>query len=157
MPAGEGGHEPLRTVIWVLDDIEANHDFVRRSLPEGYESVCVFKTFVTAEDALRDLEKALDAIPEELPDVLFMDFFLGDDHGDEVTERIRAAFSAKRLTGPFIVGHSSSTPASLEILKKGGDIAIEKDRRTVHSRGVRRLFPDLAAIHRYAGRARGRS
>jgi hypothetical protein len=83
-----------------------------------------------------------------------MDFFLGDDYGSVVTRKVRDAFAARGLKGPFIVGHSSSPPASLEIVRAGGDTAIEKDLRVPVSRGVRGLFPDVATLLSFAGRAR---
>ena len=146
-----------RAVIWVIDDVSANHDLVRRSLPPGFENTCVFRGYLSGEKALDDLADALAEEPDALPDIVFMDFFLGTTSGDQVTVRVRAAFHARGLAGPFIVGHSSSPPASLEIVKHGGDVAIEKDRRVDVSRGVRSLFPDVATLGRYAGRARRHS
>ncbi len=143
-----------RVVVWVVDDVEANHALVRRSLPLGFEAICDLVGVSSAEEALLQLEIGLDADPERLPDVIFMDFFLGDSYGNEVTKKIRVEFAKKKLQGPFIVGHSSAPPASLEIVKCGGDVAIEKDRHAPVSAGVRRLFPDMATLVGYAGRAR---
>ncbi len=143
-----------RAVVWVVDDLPANHALVRRSLPAGFEAVCDLVSVGSGEEALLHVEVGLDADPDRLPDVIFMDFFLGDGYGNEVTQKIRAAFGARRLAGPYIVGHSSSPPASLEIVRAGGDVAIEKDRHAAFSAGVRKIFPDLAALEDYAGRAR---
>jgi CheY-like chemotaxis protein len=143
-----------RVVLWVVDDVADNHALVRRSLPPGFEAVCELVSFLDADEAILHLEVGLDADPERLPDVIFMDFFLGDAYGNELTKRIRVAFAQKGLAGPFIVGHSSSRPASLEIVRSGGDVAIEKDRNAPVSPGVRDLFPDVAALESHAGRAR---
>jgi len=143
-----------RAVVWVIDDVDANHALVRRSLPEGFESVCELVSHSSAEEALLHVEIGLDADPERLPDVIFMDFFLGDAYGNDVTKKIRDAFAARALAGPFIVGHSSSPPASYEIVRAGGDVAIEKDRHAPFSAGVRSIFPDLEALRGFAGRAR---
>ena len=143
-----------RVVLWVVDDVEANHALVRRSLPQGFEAVCDLVGHGSASDALLDIEVGLDADPERLPDVIFMDFFLGDSYGNEVTKKIREEFAKKKLQGPFIVDHSSAPPASLEIVKCGGDVAIEKDRHAPVSAGVKKLFPDIPTLSGFAGRAR---
>jgi CheY-like chemotaxis protein len=143
-----------RAVVWVVDDLPANHALVRRSLPEGFESVCELVAFASAAEAFLQIEVGLDGDSTRLPDVIFMDFFIGDAYGNELTRKIRAAFGARRLMGPYIVGHSSSPPASLEIVRAGADVAIEKDRHAPVSPGVRRILPDLAALRDYAGRAR---
>ena len=143
-----------RVVVWIVDDLEANHALVRRSLPANFETVCELVSHASAEEALLHVEIGLDADPERLPDVIFMDFFLGDAYGNEVTQKIRAAFLEKKLAGPYIVGHSSAPAASYEIVRAGGDVAIEKDRHAAFSAGVRALFPDLEALSRFCGRAR---
>jgi CheY-like chemotaxis protein len=143
-----------RVVVWVVDDAAGNHALVRRSLPAGFEAICDVVEHWSGEEALLHVEIGFAGDPERLPDVIFMDFFLGDTYGNEVTKKIRAEFAAKKLAGPFIVGHSSSPPASLEIVKCGGDVAIEKDRHAPFSPGVKSLFPDLDALKSYAGRAR---
>lgn len=144
-----------RVVVWVVDDLDANHALVRRSLPPGFEAVCELVAIFSAEEALLHIDVALSALEEELlPDVIFMDFFLGDSYGNEVTKAIRRIFATKRLQGPYIVGHSSSPPASLEIVRAGGDVAIEKDRHASVSPGVRKLFPDVEALRAHAGRSR---
>lgn len=142
-----------RVILWVVDDLEANHALVRRSMPAGFEAVCELVSHSSAEDALLHVEVGLDADPERLPDVIFMDFFLGDAYGNEVTKEIRKRFQAHKLAGPFIVGHSSAPPASLEIVKCGGDVAIEKDRHAAVSPGIQKLFPDLDTLKGFAGRA----
>lgn len=153
-PARGNLTEPPRAVLWVVDDLEANHHLVRRSLPEGYEAACDLVAYLSAEKALADLEGAFG--PEAWvapPDVVFMDFFLGGLYGNEVTKLLRAAFARNGLAGPFVIGHSSAYAASLEIVRSGGDVAIEKDRHAPFSRGVRQLFPDLDALRSHAGRA----
>ncbi len=144
----------LKAVVWIVDDVAAVHALVRRSLPTGFEEVCDLVSHVCGGDALLDLEIGLDADPERLPDVIFMDFFLGDTYGNEVTKKVRELFAAKGLRGPYIVGHSSSPPASLEIVRAGGDVAIEKDRSVPLSAGVQKIFATLEALRSYSGRAR---
>jgi CheY-like chemotaxis protein len=144
----------VRAVVWVVDDLPAIQALVKRSLPAGFEAVCELVALGSGGEALLHVELGLDADVERLPDVIFMDFFLGDGYGNEVTQKIRSAFKARSLAGPYIVGHSSSPPASLEIVRAGGDVAIEKDRHAPFSAGVRKIFPDLAVLGGYAGRAR---
>jgi CheY-like chemotaxis protein len=141
-------------VVWVVDDVEANHDLVRRSLPHGHEDACDLTGYLTAREALDALALLLADRSEHLPDVIFMDFFLGDGQGDDVTRAVREAFAAAKLAGPFIVGHSSASGGSREIVKAGGDVAITKDKASGVSPGVQELFPDAKALRKHAGRAR---
>lgn len=149
----DDGAGAARTVVWVVDDVEPNHQLVRRSLPEGFEAICDLVCYLAPEDALADLDVGFDADPTMLPDVVFMDFFLGSLYGNEVTVKMRKAFADRGLRGPYIVGHSSAYPASLEIVRAGGDVAIAKDRHARISPGIQGLFPDRGALESYAGRA----
>ena len=142
------------TIVWVVDDLPSNHDLVRRSLPAGWESVCELVSFDSGTSALEELALGLDVDPERLPDVVFMDFFLGDHYGNEVTKQLRTLFAAKGLAGPFVVGHSSALPASHEIVRAGGDVAIEKDKQARVSSGIQGLFPDAASRAAHQGRGR---
>lgn len=138
----------------MIDDVSSNHELVRRSLPRGHEDACDLSGYLSAKEALEALATLLADGTDALPDVIFMDFFLGDGHGDEVTRAMREAFAAAGLAGPFIVGHSSASGASRQIVKAGGDVAIAKDKRAGVSPGVRELFPNAAALREHAGRAR---
>jgi CheY-like chemotaxis protein len=143
-----------RAVVWIIDDLEANHHLVRRSLPKQFEDACELVCWLSAERALDALDDALSFDEDSLPDVIFMDFFLGGVYGTEVTVEVRKRCARGKRAGPFIVGHSSAYPASVEIVKAGGDVAIEKDRDDPVSPGVKGLFPDLDALRKHAGRAR---
>lgn len=146
-----------QAVIWVIDDDPANHRLVERSLPPNdgsYELV----HYNSGEDAITELEVFLaefEGAPH-LPDIIFMDYYLGETNGGQVTVSIRQLFDEYRFQGPYIIGHSSMFSCSEVIKTLGGDIAITKNSRKEKSRDIVSLFPDISSITLFAGRGRQR-
>lgn len=145
------------TVIWVIDDAPANHRLVERSLPPNdgsYELI----TYLCGQEALTELEVYLSDFEgaPHLPDVIFMDYYLGESNGGQITVTLRKLFDEYKLQGPYIIGHSSMYSCSEVIKTLGGDIAITKNPRKEKSRDIVSLFPDLASISLFAGRGRQR-
>jgi CheY-like chemotaxis protein len=57
------------------------------------------------------------------PAVVLMDYFIGDMHGDDLTERIRLRNDRPR---PCIIGFSSVPACSRRIVAAGGDLWLPK-------------------------------
>jgi CheY-like chemotaxis protein len=145
--------KPLKTIVWVIDDSPGNFCLVQRSLPANdgrYELV----HYMYGEEALVELEAYLDVDGglDHVPDVIFMDYFLGEMNGGQVTISVRRIFERSQLQGPYIIGHSSLFSCSMLIKTLGGDIAITKNPRKDQSRDIKSLFPDLSTLCSYAGR-----
>lgn len=152
MSASKDGSVP---VIWVIDDGPSNHRLVERSLPgEGYELV----GYLDGDEALVELAAYLDSDNGEawLPDIVFMDFFLGERNGGEITVEVRRLFAAAGRRGPWIIGHSSVMHCSRAIVELGGDVVMAKNPRQARSPDIVEAFPDAASLAPFAGRARGR-
>jgi len=140
-------------IIWVIDDQRANHELVARSLPDsGYQLV----HYLAGRDALLELEVYLaeEGGQERLPDLVFMDYFIGDCDGGWLTAELRQRFADAKLQGPLIVGHSSVVAASRNILSKGGDIIMRKDPRQSRSQDILSHYPNAAALAPLSGRGR---
>ncbi|MDF1667847.1 MAG: response regulator [Planctomycetota bacterium] len=144
-------------VIWVIDDTPANHRLVERSLPPSDGSYKLIN-YHSGQDALDELEVFLSDFEgaAHLPDVIFMDYYLGETNGGQVTVTLRKLFDEYKLQGPYIIGHSSMYSCSEVIKTLGGDIAITKNPRKEKSRDIVSLFPDLSSIALFAGRGRQR-
>ena len=143
-----------KPIFWIVDDVASCHELVRRSLA-GVLSSCELHHYFEASEALVELRACL-SDPSGygwLPDLIFMDFYIGEARGDEMTRRVRALFRAAALRGPWIVGHSSVTRCSERIVEAGGDSVARKNPRLDVSPDIRAMLPDRAAALRFAGRA----
>jgi len=136
-------------VVWVIDDARDNHDLVERSLPDGWRAAAHFHAFLAPENALALARSALaDGEDALLPDVVFMDFFLGTMHGDEATRALLELYREHDREGdrPVIVGHSSMPGASDAIVRVGADLAIRKPSTAGASAPIIDLFPDVESL-----------
>jgi len=110
-------------LLWLIDDTPQHHETVAAtaSLVPGVD----FAGFLSAEEGLSAFRKASkDAA--KTPDVVLMDFFLGEDRGDRVTSQLRALETpAKR---PVIIGYSSVPSGSSAIVDAGADLLLKKLR-----------------------------
>lgn len=145
-----------RPVLWVIDDTPSNFHLVHRSLPEP-RSAYELLHYERGEDAIEALPPLIES-PEGrpfLPDIIFMDYFMGSMYGDEISRQILALFQSARLRGPWILGHSSVFKASQRIAATaGGDaIAIRKPGGAERSPDILELFPDVEALNKHAGRS----
>lgn len=140
---------PRRTVIWVIDDASDNHDLVARSLPVGWRNHAHLRGFRSGEDALAEVARLLGGdITAELPDLVFMDFYMHQLHGAETTTQLLQLYHqhSRDQDRPTIIGHSSMTSASQSILAAGGDLVIPKRSRDGISPGIAQFIPDVATL-----------
>ncbi len=106
--------------LWLVDDTEAHHEVARNTLAASRG--IAFESFLTGGEAISAFARL--ARGGALPDVVLMDFYLGDERGDQVTRRLR------ELEPPgvrcLIVGYSSVADASGRIVAAGGDLIVRK-------------------------------
>ncbi len=105
--------------LWLIDDTPAMHRVADATgaMVDGWD----FDGHLNGADAVAAFEHLGDGIP---PDVILMDFYLGDDRGDHVTARLRQRETAHHR--PVIVGYSSVRSGSAAILAAGGDLILPK-------------------------------
>jgi len=108
-------------LLWLIDDTEGNHRITgaTAALVPGVR----FRGFLTAEEGIAAFSLAARR-PDELPDAVLMDYYLGDLRGDQVTRRLRELEPASAR--PVIIGHSSVASGSAAILAAGGDLVLRK-------------------------------
>ncbi len=117
--------------LWLIDDTPHLHVVARATvaLVPGWE----FTGFLSGAAALAAYSAAETARPPLviLPQVILMDFFLGDDRGDLLTARLRAREAPGHR--PVIVGYSSMRSGSEAIVAAGGDVIVVKQQ---NDRGI---------------------
>lgn len=108
--------------LWLVDDSEPHHHAARTTLAQvpGF----ALESFLGGEDAVAEFLLRAKTAPQELPRIILMDFYLGDGRGDEFTAAMRAADPP--AFHPVIVGYSSVTERSRQIVAAGGDLTVRK-------------------------------
>ena len=76
------------------------------------------------------------------PDVVFLDFFIGDAIGSELIEDLRSRFA----NDVFIVTHSSMTEANAGMVEAGADATVPKVRLKVPSPTIAEAFSSMADL-----------
>jgi CheY-like chemotaxis protein len=110
--------------VWLVDDSEDPHRVADLTIA-GLAGVEITH-FYSGAEALQAFAELAGAQPGQLPAVILMDFFIGDERGDVVTSELRRLEPASvRAT---IVGYSSMASASERILASGGDVVVRKHR-----------------------------
>lgn len=113
----------MPTLVWMIDDSDANQRCAAATIARvpGLE----YEGFLDGEEALAEFQRRAAAEPARLPRVILMDYYIGEVHGDELTERFRAVPTPLQ---PIIVGHSSIPSRSRRIVECGGNLAVPKLR-----------------------------
>lgn len=106
-------------LLWLIDDTQHHHQ-VAAATAAQVPSV-VFQSFVDGGSGEWAFTEAVRAGAQ--PDVVLMDFFLGDDRGDQVTRRLRRLERERRSV---IIGYSSVQTGSQAIVNAGGDLILPK-------------------------------
>ena len=103
--------------IWLIDDTPHLHVVARATarLAGGWD----FTGYLSGEEAVEAFIAGHD-----LPAVILMDFFLGDDRGDLLTARLRDL--EPPTSRAVIVGYSSMRAGSEAIIAAGGDVIVTK-------------------------------
>lgn len=117
-------------IVWLIDDSEGHHEAAAASCARcGVD----FLGFLDPGSAIAAM---LAAAPVDRPDVLLMDFYIGDERGDRATRAWREAEPVGYRAR--IVGYSSMRDASEAIVAAGGDLVLRK-------RIVGGVHPELVA------------
>lgn len=119
----DGMSKALR--LWLVDDSPIWHS-VTASTVEKIGHPIEFSSFHSANAAISAFGQLAEHDPGQLPHVILMDFYIGHDHGNEVTATIRELEPDDHHC--TIVGHSSMTHGSELICADGGDCIVRKHR-----------------------------
>ena len=104
-------------LLWLIDDTPMLHGVAEATveLVGGWKYV----GWLSGEEACTELRAG-----GSWPDVVLMDYYIGDERGDRVTRQLRALEPAQHR--PVIVGYSSVRSASQAIVAAGADLILPK-------------------------------
>ena len=108
-------------VIWLVDDSHDHHVVADNTV--GRLSGWVLAHFYDGASAVAAYAEvqADPALPA--PMVVLMDYFIGDERGDQVTRALRALEQRSRAV---IIGYSCVASGSARIVEAGGDLVVRK-------------------------------
>ena len=109
---------PKKLRVWLIDDMEHWHDVTKKTLDLLNDAV--FQGFYAGSSALLALQYCSH---DQLPDVIFMDYFINDERGDLVTRQIRESFPDLNC---MIIGYSTAAAGSRAIVHAGADDIVAK-------------------------------
>lgn len=127
---------PLK--IWFVDDMASNRQMWLNSFSDDIKSKHEFTTFDSVDAVLK-------AGQENCPDVLFIDYYLGERRGTEVIE-----FWLKQPQRPVLVAHSSMLNANQHMLALGADLMISKNPGQDSNSAIQRRIQSEADLQTLA-------
>ncbi len=122
--------------ICFIDDREENREGWLKGFGPEISIECDLRTFASAAGWYRWLNNG------KKPDVVFLDFFIGDAIGSELIEDLRSRFA----NDVFIVAHSSMTEANAGMVEAGADAMLPKVRLKVPSPTIAEAFSSMADL-----------
>ena len=124
--------------IWFIDDREDNRQAWLNGFPEEIRQNCELRVFA----GWKDLKKALDE--NYIPDILFIDFFLGDIYGGEVVEWIKN--NVENSSKIVLIAHSSMESANKHLVNMGVDCSLAKNKGIMVSDTIAQQFKSLVDV-----------
>jgi len=115
--------------IWFVDDKRDNHDTWSNSFPEAIRASCELRSFLSVSALIDELASG------NLPDILFLDFFIGEVLGIEVVKWVE-----NKAVRPVLIAHSSMKAASVGMVREGADFYLEKIKNKPHTESIRKAF-----------------
>jgi CheY-like chemotaxis protein len=121
--------------LWFVDDHPENLRTWASSFPQSVREACEFETFSTLDELLDRLTSG------DLPDILFLDFYLGKRRGVEIVH-----WFAGREARPVLIAHSSMTSANHGMVREGADFYLDKKTRGPRNESVRSAFSSMGRV-----------
>jgi CheY-like chemotaxis protein len=110
--------------LWIIDDTHAHHRVAEATVAElSAVGTIVVEHFYSGQEGDDAYRERLEA-GGPLPDVILMDFFLGDTRGDHLTRQLRRLEHGRHHA--HIVGYSSVPSGSAAIVAAGADSVLPK-------------------------------
>lgn len=121
--------------MWFVDDKRENHETWLNSFSEEIRRSCELRSFFSVSDAIAEFARG------NLPDILFLDFFIGERLGIEL---VRWFDNAE--VRPVLIAHSSMEPANLGMVREGADFYLEKIKDRPHTDSIRSAFTNIGDL-----------
>ena len=121
--------------LWFVDDKPRNHKTWVSSFPEEIQASCELRSFLTVDELFAEFSNGI------FPDLLFVDFFVGERLGTEVIE-----WFAGRAVRPVLIAHSSMEQANTGMVAAGADFQLEKIKEMPFTASIRDSFKSLEDV-----------
>ena len=121
--------------LWFVDDKQENHETWSNSFVEPLKHACEFRSFSSLATLFDEFESG------SFPDILFLDFFIGERLGVEVIRWFQS-----RDCRPVLIAHSSMDQANEGMVTEGADFSLEKIKNRPHTESIMRAFKSIEDI-----------
>ena len=118
--------------FWFVDDKPRNHETWASSFSEEIKASCELRSFLTIDELFVEFSSGI------LPDLLFVDFFVGERLGTEVIK-----WFANRNVRPVLIAHSSMEQANTGMVAAGADFHLNKIKEMPFTASIRDAFKSL--------------
>ena len=121
--------------LWFVDDKQENHNIWARSFTDPIKTVCLLRSFYSVDSIVTAFEKG------DVPDILFVDFFVGQRYGIDVIR-----WFDKKQSRPVLIAHSSLQQANDAMVENGADFALAKIKGVHQTESIVRVFKTIDDI-----------
>ena len=118
--------------LWFVDDKPDNHDTWTNSFAEQLVASCELRSFFSVPELIGELENG------NAPDILFIDFFIGEFLGIEVIK-----WFENKPVRPVLIAHSSLKEANVGMVREGADFYLEKIKSKSDTESIKTAFQTI--------------
>ena len=118
--------------LWFVDDKRDNHETWSNSFPEPLKASCELRSFYSVSELIDECAEG------NVPDILFLDFFIGEGLGIEVIKWFK-----NKVNCPVLIAHSSMKEANVGMVREGADFYLEKIKNKPHTESIRNAFKSV--------------
>ena len=134
-PGAAGRYRADRMKLWFVDDKRANHEIWSNSFTEPLKQACELRSFYSVATLIDELDSG------NSPEILFLDFFIGERLGTEVIRWFESKDGR-----PVLIAHSSMNEANEGMVTEGADFYLEKIKNRTHTDSIMRAFKDIEDV-----------
>lgn len=121
--------------LWFVDDKRDNHETWANSFSQSVKASCELRCFCSVAELFEEFASG------NLPDILFLDFFIGESLGVEVIRW----FDGRKFR-PVLIAHSSMEQANAGMVHEGADFSLEKVKNRPYTESVRAVFRTIEDV-----------
>jgi CheY-like chemotaxis protein len=118
--------------LWFVDDKRDDHETWANSFPEAIKASCELRSFSSVSELTDEFTDG------DFPDILFLDFFIGEVLGIEVIR-----WFENKAVRPVLIAHSSMREASVGMVREGADFYLEKIKNRPYAESIRTAFQTI--------------
>ena len=135
--------------VWIVDTKAANFELVVNSLPDSAH--LNLRHMPSAEEFLEQLRKRVANLESIVPQIVFIDFFLGETFANDVIPQINEIFDFDPFRKPYIVAFSSMPNANTALLDIGAQWDILKIKEADRIQEIQDLLGTKDSIVKQLG------